>query len=961
MLRASAVLRWLRREQLLWRTVVCAVLVAASFFKLRLFGVDPGLIAALLGGYPYFWTALKGLRRLDTSVGFLVSVATIAALAIGEYYAAGHVVLIMLIGELIEERTLRRTSRSFTELLQLFPERATVRRAGQEVVVRPEEVQPGELVLVRGGERIPVDGVVTGGEAAVDQRHVTGESVPAQAGPGAEVFAGSVATDGYLEVEARETGGATSLAGMVRLLHEAQTRKAPVVKLADRFTRWFSPAVLLIAGLVYFLTDDLIRSLTILVVACPCALCVATPTAIAAGIGAGARRGLLIKAGGAVEALGRVDAVLFDKTGTLTLGELRLAKVLPAPGEARSRAELLAIAAAAEGGSPHPVAEALRREAKAAGEERPELQLTGFRSLPGGGVAAKVDGVDVVVGPRAVLAQAGVAGAEDLWQEAAAGGAVTCGLAIDGRLAAVLALVDGPRPELGSLMDDLRAAGIEWLEMVTGDRAEVAASVAEGLGLDRVGADLRPEDKVARVQELKAAGRRVAVVGDGVNDAPALAASDVGLAMGGRGTALAAEAAEVVLGGDALERLPEAVQLGRRVLRTIRQNLTLSVLVNTVAIGLSAAGLIRPIGGAIIHNAGSVAVVLNSAALLGFRPRRTEKGRTAGRRDRGTGRRTNGRANGRGVVAAGAPLFAIALAVVGGLGRPAEAHILPLVRNLRLEVGSLTDLGPLTPYTLPKGARGEQALSALFLVYDTLFIRDGEGAVRSWVAAQSSWRGDRVLELTLAPKEKVQWHDTGEAVTAEDVAATFAVFQRWPHPLFTPVAKRVQRVETVGAGRVRLVLAEADEQFPARLAQLPLLPAHLWQKVTEPAQVREAVGCGPFRLTEYRPGQGYQFTGVEGYYLAEHRAAALDLVAAKDEAALADLLFDGKLHVTLAPLSSETARRFEATLPRLRGFRLRPAPGGAYVYRATVFSDWHWTDDGPVNRLSLLKLPALER
>jgi hypothetical protein len=487
--------------------------------------------------------------------------------------------------------------------------------------------------------------------------------------------------------------------------------------------------------------------------------------------------------------------------------------------------------------------------------------------------------------------------------------------------------------------------------MVSGDRTPVAQAVAAGLGLDSVQAELRPEDKVAAVGALRAKGYRVAVVGDGINDAPALAASDVGMAMGQGGTALAAETADVVISGDALERLPDAVQLGRRVLRTIRQNLSLAVVVNTVAIALSAAGLIKPIGGAIIHNIGSAAVVIHSAMLLRWRPKPMNALADPAHQAR----------QAHAVPAAIAAFLATTLAALLLVPASAQAHILPLVRNLNLRVGVMSDYGPLTPYSLPKDARAEMALSSLFLIYDTLTIKDNSGEVRPWVAEKLDWSDDRTLEITLAPKDKVQWHDNDMPVTAEDVAVTVSAYQRWPHPVFTPIAKMIQRVDSEGPDRVRLILARPDPDFPAKLAALPLLPAHIWKKVTEPEKVRQAIGCGPFRLQSYRPDEGYRFAGVETYYLAEHRAAAVTLPFFKSPGAMADALYDGDLHATAVPLTTGLVERFTATLPRLRGFRVYQSAEGQYVYRTTIFSDWHWTAAGPIHRLSFLKLPPKER
>jgi Cd2+/Zn2+-exporting ATPase len=586
-----------------------------------------GVAGALTGGLPIAAGAVRGLIRREVNVDELVTIAIAAAILVGEYWGAALVAFMMLFGKVLEDVTAARAQHALEGLGQLLPALARVKDAaapGGERSLAVGDVRVGDFVLVRPGERLPVDGEVVAGRAAVEQAAITGEPLPVDKVAGDEVFAGTLASGGALEVRTVRTGRATALGRIADLVREAEAERAPVVRTADRWARWFTPAVLLLAGLVYLLTRDLLPAVTVLVVACPCALVLATPTAVVAGIARAARRGILVKDGARLEAAGQVTAVCLDKTGTLTRGQPRVQQVIAL--DASGEDALLARAAGAERLSEHPLAGAVLAAAGERGLTVPAVDAGTFRAFAGAGVAARVEGTpgEVLVGRPELFAREGVP-----WPEAAgaaletleAAGQTPLAVAVDGRVTGVIGVADAPREEAAEAVRWLRSAGVRRVLLLTGDREAAARSVAAAVGIapEDVFARLLPEDKVTLVKRLRAEGHKVAMVGDGVNDAPALAAADVAIAMGAAGTDLAMDAADVVLMTDDVRQAAAAIVLSRKTLGTIHQNLTFAAVWNVVAVALAAFGIVGPVAGALVHNFGSVAVVVNAARLVNAR------------------------------------------------------------------------------------------------------------------------------------------------------------------------------------------------------------------------------------------------------------------------------------------------------------------------------------------------------
>ena len=605
-------------------------------------GPDPvvrwtGIAAALAGGIPIAYGALKGLLAREMNVDELVTIAIAASIGaayvtgeVSEYWGASLVAFMMLFGKVLEDVTAARAEHAIEGLGQLVPSLARVAGPAGERTVPVDQVSVGDVVIVRPGERLPVDGEVVTGNAAVEEAAITGEPLPVDKAPGDTVFAGTLAHNGALEVRATRTGEATALGRIAALVKEAQEERAPIVRTADQWARWFTPAVLLLAALVYAWQREFLPALTVLVVACPCALVLATPTAILGGIARGARSGILIKGGARLEAAGRVDAVCLDKTGTLTRGRPIVRRVVPFAGAGFSENELLVTAAAAERLSEHPLARSVGEAAAARGLDVPSVATGAFRALPGMGVTARVPHsgreVEVLVGRPDYLKQAEIAWSDEAEAALAAleaEGETPLAVAIDGRAAGLIGVADEVRAGAADAVRALRDAGLRRVALLTGDRSAAALAVARAVGIpaEDVHAGLLPEDKVAFVKRLRADGYRVAMVGDGVNDGPALAAADVAIAMGAAGTDVALQAADVALMTDDIRQAASAILLSRKTVSTVRQNLIFAAVWNVIALAFAAAGTLSPVSGALVHNVGSVAVVVNAARLVTTRLR----------------------------------------------------------------------------------------------------------------------------------------------------------------------------------------------------------------------------------------------------------------------------------------------------------------------------------------------------
>ena len=599
---------------------ISGVALVVSIFDLLPLPFDAAWVAIVLCGIPIVLEALIGLiTAFDIKADVLVSLALIAAVLIGEDFAAGEVAFIMQLGALLEDVTVARARAGIEKLVHLTPQTARLLLPDGENIVPAEQVRVGDRLRVLPGESIPVDGVITSGQTSINQAVMTGESLPVDKTVGDEVSSGTVNQYGAFEMRATKVGEDSSIQRMIRLVQSADAGKARIVGLADRWATWIVVIALTAAALTWLITGEIIRAVTILVVFCPCALVLATPTAIMAAIGNATRHGFLVREGDALERLAAVRKIAFDKTGTLTYGTPRVVAVASNLA-GLDRAGLYALAAGAEQLSEHPLGKAVvagYREENS-GEIAP---AESFEMLPGRGVSAVVDGRRVLAGNPQLLADHGVAVSPDAErQRLLEEGATMIYVAADGVFAGYLALSDTLRAESAATIAALEAAGVRPV-LLTGDHESAAGAIAARLGIREVRAGCRPEEKLQAIEGWQRDGVRVCMIGDGVNDAPALKKADVGIAMGGVGSDIAVEAADIALVDDEVKELPHLMALSRRMMSTIRMNLTFSMGLNFLAIFLAMAGTLNPVVGALVHNAGSVAVILNSALLLKWRRR----------------------------------------------------------------------------------------------------------------------------------------------------------------------------------------------------------------------------------------------------------------------------------------------------------------------------------------------------
>ena len=599
--------------------IVSGIALALSLLKPFEMPFEPAWIAIVLCGVPIVLEALIGLiTAFDIKADVLVSLALIASVWIGEYFAAGEVALIMQLGALLEDLTVARARAGIEKLVHLTPRTARRIRDGVESVIDADEVCVGDVLRVLPGESIPVDGVILSGQTSVNQAVMTGESLPVDKGPGDDVSSGTVNQFGAFEMRAARVGADSSIQRMIRLVQSADAGKAKIVGMADRWATWVVVIALTAAALTWAVTGEIIRAVTILVVFCPCSLVLATPTAIMAAIGNATHHGFLVREGDALERLAAVRKLAFDKTGTLTQGVPQVVAVRAA-GTDLSEEALYALVAAAEQYSEHPLGKAIVRCFRAKGAIAP---CEDFRMLPGRGVAARVEGREVLAGNRALLAERGIdMPGEDFAGEDLARGCSAILAAVDGRFAGTIALSDALRPESAATIDALHRAGVGAV-LLTGDHANAANAIAAQLHIREVCAGCRPEDKLAQIDRWQAEGTPVGMIGDGVNDAPALKRATVGIAMGGVGSDIAVEAADIALVNDEIRELPHLMSLARRMMSTIRINLTLSMGLNFLAILLAMTGVLDPVVGALVHNAGSVLVIVHSALLLRWKANR---------------------------------------------------------------------------------------------------------------------------------------------------------------------------------------------------------------------------------------------------------------------------------------------------------------------------------------------------
>ena len=621
-----------------WRTTQALRAYAAAALMLlagavRLWTSDPALVgvmpsalrpsdaalvlAAVVGGWNFFPKGLAAARRLSLDMNFLMTVAIVGAVLLGELVEAAAIAVLFSVAELLETYSVDRARRSIESLMDLAPQYAVVVRDGVETTVPVASLNVADVVVLRPGDRVPTDGTVLEGSSAVDQSPITGESLPVDKEPGDGVLSGTINREGWLRVRVDKPAGESSLAKIVRLVEEAEASKTRSERFVERFARWYTPAVTVgavaIATVPPLLFDAsaatwITRGLTLLVIACPCALVISTPVAVVSGLTAAARHGVLIKGGAYLEALGGVKVFALDKTGTLTVGHPVVRGVVPVAGIDED--EALALAAAIEQRSEHPLARAIVEEARSRGLGANGSSADRFEAIPGKGARARIGGVEHVVGRPGLFSDA------TLPPELEAAGHSVVGVGREGRLLAWISLADRARDEAESAVAELHRLGVERLVMLTGDGRRTAEAIASQVGVDDVHAELMPADKLRLLRELGERHGAVAMVGDGVNDGPALAAATVGIAMGAAGSDTALETADVALMGDDLERLPYLVRLSKRAGRVIRQNIVASIAIKAVlAIGVPL-GFVSLITAVVVGDLGvSLAVTLNALRL----------------------------------------------------------------------------------------------------------------------------------------------------------------------------------------------------------------------------------------------------------------------------------------------------------------------------------------------------------
>ncbi len=597
---------------------VSGVAIACSLAGFQPLPFDMAWIAIVLCGVPIILEAVIGLvTAFDIKADVLVSMALIASVCIGETFAAGEVAFIMQLGGLLEELTVAKARAGIEKLVHLTPQTARVLRSGGEEVIPAEQVRVGDRIRVLPGESVPVDGVIVQGQTSINQAVMTGESLPVDKTVGDEVSSGTVNQFGAFEMEATKVGEDSSIQRMIRLVQSADAGKAKIVGIADRWATWVVVIALTAAALTWLITGQIIRAVTILVVFCPCALVLATPTAIMAAIGNATKHGFLVREGDALERLAKAKVVAFDKTGTLTYGTPEVTAVVSV-SPAFDRETLYRLAAGAEQLSEHPLGKAVvaccKRES---GGPLPPAE--DFRMVPGRGVCARIEGRAVLAGNPELLREQGAAmsppaEAEDYIRQ----GCTVIYLAVDGVFAGYLALSDTLREESEAMIGAISGLGVQPV-LLTGDHESAARTIAGKLHIGAVRANCLPEDKLAAIGGYQAQGLPVCMIGDGVNDAPALKKADVGIAMGGVGSDIAVDAADIALVDDDVKELPHLIALSQRMMTTIKLNMTFSMALNFVAIVLAIAYVLNPVTGALVHNAGSVLVIINSALLLKWR------------------------------------------------------------------------------------------------------------------------------------------------------------------------------------------------------------------------------------------------------------------------------------------------------------------------------------------------------
>lgn len=605
--------------------IISFLALAVSILKPVDIPFDMAWIAIILCGIPIILEAVIGLvTAFDIKADVLVSIALIASVIIGEDFAAGEIAVIMQLGGLLEDLTVAKAQAGIEKLISLSPRTARKIVGSGEEIIPAQQVKIGDLLRVLPGEAIPVDGVIKTGQTSVDQSVMTGESLPVDKGTGDEVLSGTVNQYGSFDMYAAKVGEDSSIQRMIRLVQSADAGKAKIVGIADRWATWIVVIALTAAAVTWLLTDQIIRAVTILVVFCPCSLVLATPTAIMAAIGNATRHGFLVREGDALERLAKVARITFDKTGTLTYGEPKVVEIYSCAADI-SKKELYAYAAGAEARSEHPLGKAIVRCYKESiGKEEKLLEAEKFSMIPARGVKAVVKGAEVIAGNLEMLKERDISVPEQIAKEAhryLEQGCTVIFLTIDGKMAGFIALADTLRENAIVTMEEVKKTGVVPV-LLTGDYYNAAKHIADQLGIDEVYSNCLPEDKLSRIDAYQKQQKPVCMIGDGINDAPALKKAYVGIAMGGIGSDIAVDAADIVLVNDDIKELPHLLNLAGHMMSIIKLNLTFSMTLNVIAIILAIIGVLNPIVGALVHNAGSVLVIINSAILLKWRKRK---------------------------------------------------------------------------------------------------------------------------------------------------------------------------------------------------------------------------------------------------------------------------------------------------------------------------------------------------
>lgn len=580
--------------------------------------VNPAWVPIIISGIPILYGALTALFCEKTiSSELLVSTAIAASVAIGEIFAAGEIAFIMAIGEILEDITVNRAKKGISQLIKLSPQqgRKIIKENEKttEKIVPIEEIYKDDILRVLPGEMIPVDGKIIFGNSSVDQSIMTGESLPIDKTIGDEVFCGTVNCDGSIDIIATKIGEDSSLQKLIRMVKEAEENKAPMQRIVDKWAGWLVPAALIIAIAAYFITSDIIRAVTVLVVFCPCALALATPTSIMAAVGQAAKNGVLIKSGEALEKMGKVNCIAFDKTGTLTFGKLKISDIITTSSATEN--ELLKLACSSEKRSEHPLGKAIVEHGKKQNVEF--LEMEDFKMIPGKGIAAKIENNEISCGNSRFLQEQGIIldeNIESILENLRKQGKVSILVGKNRECIGIIALSDTIRPTAKEMVVKLKNMGTRVV-LLTGDHKQTTDYFAEEVGIENVYSELLPAEKVTYIKKLEEDGNKVCMIGDGVNDAPALKTADVGVSMASMGTDIAVEASDIALMGDNIEKIPYLKKLSTATIKTIKFNITASMVINLAAIILSVMGLLNPITGALVHNVGSVLVVLNAALL----------------------------------------------------------------------------------------------------------------------------------------------------------------------------------------------------------------------------------------------------------------------------------------------------------------------------------------------------------